>query len=142
MMDLATENPSAASIAAARSGNLADCPVRGVLDQIGDKWSTLLVMILADEPQRFGALRRAVPDISQRMLTQTLRDLQRDGLIARRVLPTQPPGVEYRLTELGHSLTGPLAGLIGWANANFPKIRLARGAFDGAAPALMALESN
>ena len=140
-MDLATENQSAASIAA-RSGNLADCPVRGVLDQVGDKWSTLLVMILADGPQRFGALRRAVPDISQRMLTQTLRELQRDGLIARRVLPTQPPGVEYRLTDLGHSLTAPLAGLIGWANANHAKIRQARVAFDAAAPTLIELESN
>ena len=138
-MDLATENQSAASIAA-RSGNLADCPVRGVLDQVGDKWSTLLVMILAEGALRFGALRCAVPDISQRMLTQTLRELQRDGLIARRVLPTQPPGVEYRLTELGLSLTAPLARLIGWANANHAKIRRARVAFDDAASALTALD--
>jgi DNA-binding HxlR family transcriptional regulator len=118
--------------AASRAQNLDDCPVRGVLDQIGDKWTSLLVMILADGPQRFGALRRAVPDISQRMLTQTLRDLQRDGLASRHVLPTQPPGVEYRLTPLGRSLTHPLAGLIQWASANYAAIRTARRHFDGA----------
>ncbi len=112
--------------AAKRLQNLADCPVRGVLDQIGDKWSTLLVMILAEGPRRFGALRRAVPDVSQRMLTQTLKDLQRDGYVKRRVLETQPPGVEYRLTELGASLSEPLAGLIAWAEANYAGIRRAR----------------
>ena len=142
MRDSGAHSMTMAGALTARSGNLADCPVRGVLDQIGDKWSTLLVSILAGGPQRFGALRRAVPDISQRMLTQTLRDLQRDGLIARRVLPTQPPGVEYRLTELGQSLIGPLAGLIGWANANHATIRQARRAFDAGAPALMAVASR
>jgi DNA-binding HxlR family transcriptional regulator len=116
--------------AAKRLQNLADCPVRGVLDQIGDKWSTLLVMILAEGPRRFGALRRAVPDVSQRMLTQTLKDLQRDGYVKRRVLETQPPGVEYRLTELGASLSEPLAGLIAWAEANYAGIRRARESFD------------
>jgi DNA-binding HxlR family transcriptional regulator len=132
-MDIATQSASAAGVTAARSGNLADCPVRGVLDQVGDKWSTLLVMVLAEGPRRFGALRRAVPDISQRMLTQTLRDLQRDGLIGRQVFPTQPPGVEYRLTPLGASLVGPLSGLIEWANAHYPAIRSARKAYESAA---------
>jgi len=132
MIEAGREAQMVAGALAASSRNLADCPVRGVLDQVGDKWSTLLVMILAGGPHRFGALRRAVPDISQRMLTQTLRDLQRDGLIARQVFPTRPPSVEYRLTELGHSLVGPLAGLIQWANANHPTIRLARRAYDSA----------
>ena len=127
---------------AARSANLGDCPVRGVLDQVGDKWSTLPVMVLAGGPQRFGALRRAVPDISQRMLTQTLRDLQRDGLIARQVLQTQPPGVEYRLTPLGHSLTAPLSSLIRWANANYPAIRSARVAYERAATPIMPARDN
>jgi DNA-binding HxlR family transcriptional regulator len=131
-MEMTAALRSAADTLAARSANLGDCPVRGVLDQVGDKWSTLLVMVLADGPRRIGALRRAVPDISQRMLTQTLRDLQRDGLIARQVLPTQPPGVEYRLTPLGRSLFDPLSSLIQWANANYPAIRSARAAYERA----------
>ena len=84
----------------------AACPVRDVLDQLGDKWSTLLVITLADGPRRFSALRRAVPDISQRMLTQTLRDLERDGLITQ-VYPTKPPSVDYRLSALGRLLLEP-----------------------------------
>lgn len=107
------------------------CPVRDVLDQIGDKWSTLLILVLADGPLRFGALRRAVPDISQRMLTQTLRDLQRDGLISRHVHPTVPPSVEYRLTPLGCSLLDPLRHLIRWAEEHHGEIRTARAAFEG-----------
>jgi len=106
------------------------CPVRGVLDRIGDKWSFLIVSMLAEKPHRFGELRRAVPDISQRMLTQTLRDLQRDGLVDREVFPTNPPSVEYRLTKLGQSLLVPMNGLIGWAEKNHAKIRTARSAFD------------
>jgi DNA-binding HxlR family transcriptional regulator len=129
-MDIGVSPSDLPDHAANRLQNLADCPVRGVLDQIGDKWSTLLVMILAGGPRRFGALRRAVPDISQRMLTQTLKDLQRDGYVKRKVLETQPPGVEYRLTELGQSLSKPLAGLIAWAEANYGAIRRARETFD------------
>jgi DNA-binding HxlR family transcriptional regulator len=112
--------------------DFARCPIRDVLDQIGDKWSTLLLLTLAEGPQRFGAIKRMVPDISQRMLTQTLRDLQRDGLINRTVFPTTPPSVEYRLTALGQSLLKPLAGLIAWADSNHPAIKAARLAFDGA----------
>jgi DNA-binding HxlR family transcriptional regulator len=106
------------------------CPVRGVLDRIGDKWSFLVVSMLAEKPHRFGALRRAVPDISQRMLTQTLRDLQRDGLVDREVFPTNPPSVEYRLTKLGQSLLQPMDALIGWAERNHTKINSARAVFD------------
>jgi DNA-binding HxlR family transcriptional regulator len=102
------------------------CPVRDVLDRIGGKWTTLIVMILATRPHRFGELRRAVPDISQRMLTQTLRDLQRDGLISRHVFPTLPPSVEYRMTPLGRSLVRPLLGLVRWAARNHEAIRTAR----------------
>jgi len=107
----------------------AKCPVRDVLDQISGKWSTLLVMILATRPHRFGELRRAVPDISQRMLTQTLRELQRDGLISRHVFPTLPPSVEYRLTPLGRSFLSPLMGLVRWSIQNHGAIRSARSAF-------------
>jgi DNA-binding HxlR family transcriptional regulator len=106
------------------------CPVRGVLDRIGDKWSFLIVSMLAEKPHRFGELRRAVPDISQRMLTQTLRDLQRDGLVDREVFPTNPPSVEYSLTKLGQSLLVPMNGLIAWAGKNHAKINSARAVFD------------
>lgn len=112
----------------------SDCPVRGVLDQIGDKWSTLIVITLAERPFRFGELRRSLADISQRMLTQTLRDLQRDGLVERRVYPTVPPSVDYRLTPLGRSLLGPLGALIRWADDNHGAIRAARQAFDEVVP--------
>ena len=112
---------------------LGDCPVRGVLDRISDKWSTLLVMTLADGPKRFNQLRREVPDISQKMLTQTLRDLQRDGMVARRVFDTKPPSVDYRLTPLGASIIVPLGFLIQWANENHPQINAARVEFDGVA---------
>ena len=84
-------------------GGLANCPIRNVVQNVFDKWSSLLLMALAEQPYRFGALRRLVPDISQRMLTQTLRDLQRDGYVHREVFPTKPPSVEYSLTEIGHS---------------------------------------
>lgn len=112
-------------------GALTDCPVRGVLDKISDKWSTLLVMTLAAGPRRFNQLRREIPDISQKMLTQTLRDLQRDGLVGRQVFDTNPPSVEYRLTPLGYSIIVPLGHLIEWANANHEQIDEARVAFDG-----------
>jgi DNA-binding HxlR family transcriptional regulator len=107
------------------------CPVRDVIDHLGDKWSTLLIMVLAQGPQRFNAIKRAVPDISQRMLTQTLRDLQRDGLITRHVFPTQPPSVEYRLSEMGQSLLEPLSVLVAWAEGNHAAIREARTVYDG-----------
>jgi len=108
----------------------SDCPVRGVLDQIGDKWTTLIVITLAERPFRFSELRRTLSDISQRMLTQTLRDLQRDGLVERRVYPTVPPAVDYRLTPLGRSLLVPLHALIRWADDSHGAIRAARRVFD------------
>jgi DNA-binding HxlR family transcriptional regulator len=111
-------------------GLLADCPIRDVLDRIGDKWSTLLVLTLAERPHRFGELRRAVFDISQRMLTHTLRELQRDGLISRKVHPTTPPSVEYALTPLGRSLLEPLSHLHKWAEENHTAIRAARAQFE------------
>lgn len=109
------------------------CPVRDVLDRIGDKWSVLLLVSLKDGPLRFGELRRRVSDISQRMLTGTLRHLQRDGLISRTVYPTVPPSVEYALTELGNSLLDRLEGLVDWSSANHDKVRQARKHFDEAA---------
>lgn len=104
----------------------SQCPVRDVLNHVGDKWSSLLMVALGSQPHRFGELKRAVPDISQRMLTQTLRDLQGDGLVSRQVFPTRPPAVEYRLTPLGESMLPPLLGLIQWAAGHHDQIRLAR----------------
>ena len=108
------------------------CPVRGVLDTISDKWSMLLIMTLAGGPKRFNQLRRDVPDISQKMLTQTLRELQRDGMVSRQVFDTKPPSVEYRLTPMGQSIIVPFGHLIHWANANHPDIDAARAQYDGA----------
>lgn len=108
------------------------CPVRGILDRLGDKWTTLIVIVLTLKPHRFSEIRRAIPDISKRMLTQTLRDLERDGLIARRVFPTKPPSVDYRLTELGETLLDPLFALIAWAEHSQSKIAAARAAYDAA----------
>ncbi|WP_244898431.1 winged helix-turn-helix transcriptional regulator [Phytopseudomonas flavescens] len=107
--------------------------MRDVLDRIGDKWSTLLVAALAGGPRRFSALQRAIPDISKRMLTQTLRELERDGLLLRQVFPTKPPSVEYRLAPLGTSLLGPLGVLITWADEHHESIEEARQRFDAAA---------
>jgi DNA-binding HxlR family transcriptional regulator len=106
------------------------CPIRGILDRIGDKWSFLLVLKLAQRPHRFGELRREVDDISQRMLTQTLRSLQRDGLISRTVFPTTPPSVEYSLTDLGQSLLEPMRSLVSWADLHQSAIQAARMQFD------------
>ncbi len=108
----------------------SNCPIRDVMQQIHGKWSTLLVDALSQRPYRFGELKRAVPDISQRMLTQTLRDLQRDGYVEREVFPTKPPSVEYRMTELGRSLYEPLSHLLNWAEANHDNVRAARRRFD------------
>lgn len=107
------------------------CPVRDVLDHLAGKWVVLIVMALADGPKRFSALHRSIPDISKRMLTQSLRDLERDGLAERTVYPTKPPSVEYALTDLGRSLLGPIGGVIAWAEQRHPDIRDARRRFDG-----------
>ncbi|MFC3076446.1 winged helix-turn-helix transcriptional regulator [Shinella pollutisoli] len=110
--------------------SLDDCPVRDVLDSVGGKWTSLMIMGLAEGPRRFSQLRRFIPDISQRMLTQTLRDLQRDGYITRTVYPTKPPSVEYRLTPLGRSFLALLRSLVRWSAENHAAIRAARRAYD------------
>jgi DNA-binding HxlR family transcriptional regulator len=110
--------------------SMDNCPVRDVLDSVGGKWTSLMILGLADGPRRFSQLRRLIPDISQRMLTQTLRDLQRDGYLSRTVYPTQPPSVEYRLTPLGHSFLALLRSLVQWSTENHAAIRAARTAYD------------
>ena len=111
-------------------GPLTNCPVRDVIDVIGGRWSSLLMLALAEHPYRFGELRRLVPDISQRMLTQTLHELQRDGYVNREVFPTKPPGVEYSLTELGRSLFVALNVFFLWADENHAAVTAARLHFD------------
>lgn len=107
-----------------------ECPVRDVLNRVAEKWAILILIVLAARPRRFNELHRAVPDISKRMLTQTLRGLERDGLITRHVFPTKPPSVEYRLSALGRSLLEPLAELIGWAERNHGRIQRTRDRYD------------
>lgn len=106
------------------------CPVRHVLDRLGDAWSFLLVLHLGEGPQRFNALKRRIDGISQRMLTLTLRKLERDGLVSRTVHATTPPQVEYALTKLGRSLSGPINTLTAWAAKHQSEVDAARDAFD------------
>src|SRR6266536_2046812 len=111
-----------------------DCrAVSEVLARIGDKWTVLVVSELGQGPKRFNELRRALGSISQRMLTLTLRGLERDGLVTRTVFPTIPPRVEYELTKLGHSLLDPVSSLALWARQNRSGIAAARQRFDAAA---------
>jgi DNA-binding HxlR family transcriptional regulator len=110
----------------------SDCrAVSDVLSRIGDKWSVLVVSRLGSGPLRFNELRRAIGGISQRMLTLTLRGLERDGLVTRSVFPTIPPRVDYALTPLGCDLLVPVSALGAWAIRNQPKIARAREEFDG-----------
>ncbi|SPF80127.1 winged helix-turn-helix transcriptional regulator [Pseudoprimorskyibacter insulae] len=109
------------------------CPIRDVLDRVAQKWTLLILIALERGPQRFSALQRQVGDISKRMLTQTLRQLERDGMISREVFPTKPPSVEYALTDLGRSALNPIAALRDWADENHGRINEARKAFDMAA---------
>ena len=109
-----------------------DCRAIGdVLARVGDKWSVLVVSRLGDGPVRFNELRRSIGGISQRMLTLTLRGLERDGLITRTVFPTIPPRVDYALTALGRDLLNPVSALGAWAIRNQAKIARAREEFDG-----------
>lgn len=119
-----------AEMGKAMYGDVQKCPVRDVLDRLSGKWALLILLELQQEPLRFNALTRLVPDISKRMLTQCLRDLERDGLISRTVFPTKPPSVQYALSELGHSLLEPMGGLIAWAGANHAAIKAHRVAYD------------
>jgi DNA-binding HxlR family transcriptional regulator len=110
-----------------------DCrAVSEVLARVGDKWTVLVVGVLGDGPKRFNELRRALGSISQRMLTLTLRGLERDGLVTRTVFPTIPPRVDYALTKLGHSLLDPVSRLGLWARQHRATIKQARRRFDAA----------
>ena len=113
-----------------------DClAVREVLNRVGDKWSVLVVALLRDGPKRFSEIRRAIEGVSQRMLTLTLRGLERDGLVTRTVEPTIPPRVDYELTKLGRTLLKPILTLAGWAQEHGSDMLGARQRYDSGAKA-------
>jgi DNA-binding HxlR family transcriptional regulator len=104
--------------------------VRDVLNRVGDKWSVLVVVLLGDGPKRFSELRRSIEGISQRMLTLTLRGLERDGLVTRTIFPTIPPRVDYELTAMGRTLLEPISALAEWSEENRSAIQEARNRYD------------
>ena len=106
------------------------CRVREILDRVGDKWSLFVVFSLRDGPQRFTALKRSVDGISQRMLTVTLRGLERDGIVTRTMYPVMPPRVDYELTKMGQALMDAVGSLMAWADAHLDDVDAARQAYD------------
>lgn len=106
------------------------CQLRDILDRVGDKWSVLVMNLLGGGPKRYSELQRAIEGISQRMLTLTLRSLERDGLVERTVTPTSPPRVDYALTPVGQTLSAQAAGLIAWAEQHRAYVAAARLRYD------------
>ena len=109
---------------------VADCPSRQLLDRIGDRWSVLVMGVLGDGPLRYSAIAARVQGVSQKMLTQTLRALERDGLVTRTVFPEIPPHVEYELTDRGRSLRAVLEPLEAWATSHMDEVTLSRAEYD------------
>lgn len=107
-----------------------DCPTRRALDMIADRWTVLVIGLLANGPTRFSALQRQIGGISQKMLTQTLRDLERSGLVSRTVYAEVPPRVEYALTELGETLCEPIRAIRDWAETNIDAVNRAQLSYD------------
>lgn len=107
-----------------------NCPTRQVLDLIADKWTVLIIGLLEGDPRRFSELRRAIEGISQKMLTQTLRRLERDGIVTRTVYAEVPPRVEYELTPLGKTLCVPITAIRDWAGTHIDAIQAAQTAYD------------
>lgn len=130
--DSETNPPLLAETAGFTTDETGSCPIREVLDRVGDTWSLLVILNLQQGTVRFNALRRLVEGISQRMLTVTLRSLERDGLVLRKVRPTSPPEVEYSLTALGQSLAVTVDVLGQWAVENRHTMRNERERFDAA----------
>jgi DNA-binding HxlR family transcriptional regulator len=108
----------------------AACPTRQILDRIGDKWAVLILILIRDEPMRFNALRRTIEGISQKMLSQVLKSLERDGLIKRRVFATVPVTVEYSITPLGQTLAAAVDPLRDWAEQNLKEVLSAQRRYD------------
>jgi len=116
--------------------------IADMLARIGDKWSLLIVSTLGEGPQRFNELRRQIADISQKMLSSTLKVLERDGLVDRTVTPTVPPQVEYALTDLGRELLQPVSALATWTAANTSRIMAARSKYDARAGQVTTIPSG
>ena len=114
---------------------VATCPTRQVLDCVANKWAVLVLGLLSERRHRFGELQRGIDGVSQKVLTQTLRSLERDGIVERTVHPTVPPKVEYSLTPIGESLAATLGGLRAWAERNIEAVMSNRESFDQAAGA-------
>jgi DNA-binding HxlR family transcriptional regulator len=121
----------------ADQGNLfdPDCPTRLLLDRIGDKWTALVVLLLSDGPMRFTRLRDQIGQVAPKVLTQTLRRMERDGLLTREVFAEVPPRVDYELTDLGHSLVQPIAVITDWAEVHVAQITAAQARYDADADA-------
>lgn len=112
-----------------------DCPTRQLLDLVGDKWSVLILLLLGEEERRFSRLKQRIDGISQKMLSQTLRSLERDGLVTRHAVATVPVTVSYRITPLGRELLAALQMMIDWAETRMPRVAAAQRAYDRRAAA-------
>ena len=108
----------------------SECPTRLVLDRIADKWAVLVLGLLVDQPERFNALRRKIEGLSQKMLSQTLKSLERDGLVSRRAIATVPVTVEYSITQLGQTLAAAVDPLRDWAEQNLKEVLAAQRRYD------------
>ncbi|MBL8165012.1 MAG: helix-turn-helix transcriptional regulator [Anaerolineae bacterium] len=108
----------------------SNCPTRQVLDLIADRWTALVIGLLEDQPKRFSELQRGIGGISQKMLSQTLRELERSGMVTRTVYPEIPPRVEYALTPLGKTICAPLAAIRNWAEENIEQISSSQEDYD------------
>ena len=125
--ELAARPASSNSVSAAKRAAIVEpCPIRDVLDRIGDQWSLLVLQALAARVMRFGEINRSIGDISKQMLSRTLKRLEQDGFVKRTLFAEIPPRVEYELTELGRSFLAPLEALVAWADANHQSICNAR----------------
>ncbi|MFB8088631.1 winged helix-turn-helix transcriptional regulator [Streptomyces sp. NPDC055992] len=127
-----TRTEARAEARAAYDAYLAECPARQLLDRISNKWVSLIINALADGPQRYTDLARTLVSVSQKMLTQSLRTLERDGLLTRTVTPTMPVRVDYALTPLGESLVPVMRTIKAWAEQNMDEVLEARTEYDGA----------
>ena len=108
----------------------ADCPTRQILDRVGDKWAVLILLLLREQPTRFNQLRRTIEGISQKMLSQVLKSLERDGLIRRRAIATVPVTVEYSITPLGATLAAAVDPLRDWAESHLTEVTVAQRRYD------------
>jgi DNA-binding HxlR family transcriptional regulator len=124
------QNPSESNLAQAWNVYDAKCPTRLVLNRIADKWTVLVVSSLKEGTKRFSQLQREIEGVSQKMLTQTLRGLERDGLITRTIYPTVPPKVEYSLTPLGRTLVSVLDAIRGWSETHIEEVLAAQDSYD------------